>query len=98
MSDPITATHQYLLTNYGPLLTLKHLAEVLHSTPSGLRMAMHRKREPFTCALAGTRRRVGRRIFFEARRVAALIDQDKDDAEAGDNDLPGGRGMAHRNN
>ncbi|MEL0585498.1 MAG: hypothetical protein AAES65_11560 [Candidatus Thiodiazotropha sp. (ex. Lucinoma kazani)] len=58
MSDHITTTHQYLLINYGPLLTLKHLAEVLHSTPSGLRMAMHRKREPFTCALAGTRRRV----------------------------------------
>ena len=82
MSDPITATHQYLLTNYGPLLTLKHLAEVLHSTPSGLRMAMHRKREPFTCALAGTRRRVGRRIFFEAKRLAELIDQDKDDVSS----------------
>ena len=78
MSDHITATPQYLLTTKGPLLTLKHLAEVLHSTPSGLRMAMHRKREPFTCALAGTRRRVGRRIFFEARRLAELIDQDKD--------------------
>lgn len=98
MSDSITATHQYLLTNYGPLLTLKHLAEVLHSTPSGLRMAMHRKREPFTCALAGTRRRVGRRIFFEARRVAELIDQDKDGAKTGNNDLPREGLMAHRNN
>jgi len=29
MSDRITATHQYLLTNYGPLLTLKHLAELI---------------------------------------------------------------------
>lgn len=75
MGDSITATHRYLLSNYGPLLTLKQLAEVLHSTPSGLRMAMHRKREPFTCALAGARRRVGRRLFFEARRVAELIDQ-----------------------
>lgn len=81
MGDPITATHQYLLRNYGPLLTLKHLAEVLHSTPSGLRMAMHRKREPFTCALAGTQRRVGRRIFFEARRVAELIDQNQGEVE-----------------
>ena len=78
MHNRITATHHYLLTTYGPLLTLKHLASVLHSTPSGLRMAMHRKREPFTCALAGTRRRVGRRIFFEASQVAALIDQDKE--------------------
>lgn len=87
MGDPITATHQYLLSNYGPLLTLKHLAEVLHSTPGGLRMAMHRKREPFSCALAGTQRRVGRRIFFEARRVAELIDRNQGDVEVW-NDTP----------
>ena len=84
MSDGISATHQYLLTHFGPLLTLKHLAEVLHSTPNGLRMAMSRKREPFTVALAGTRRQVGRRLFFEARRVAEIIDQDRDElAECG---------------
>ena len=82
MSDSISATHQYLLAHFGPLLTLKHLAEVLHSTPNGLRMAMSRKREPFTVALAGTRRRVGRRIFFEARRVAEIIDQDRDELAA----------------
>ncbi len=93
MSDSITATHQYLLTNYGPLLTLKHLAEVLHSTPSGLRMAMHRKREPFTCALAATRRRVGRRIFFEAQRVAELIDLDNDGAQARRSELNEEQGM-----
>ena len=78
MSDTISSTHQYLLQHYGPLLTLKHLAEVLHSTPNGLRMAMSRQREPFTAALAETKRRVGRRIYFEARRVAELIDQDQE--------------------
>lgn len=96
VSDPITATHQYLLTNFGPLLTLKHLAEVLHSTPSGLRMAMYRKRDPFSCELAGTHRRVGRRIFFEARKVAKIIDQDKGGAEAGNIDLSRVRGMPHQ--
>jgi len=75
MSDAISATHEYLLKHYGPLLTLKHLAEVMHSTPSGLRMAMSRRKEPFTRTLAQTRRRVGRRIFFEASQVAELIDQ-----------------------
>jgi len=78
MSDAITATHQYLLAHFGPLMTLKHLAEVMHSTPNGLRMAMHRKREPFTAALAGTRRRMGRRLYFEARLVAEIIDQDRE--------------------
>ena len=75
MSDAISATHDYLLKQYGPLLTLKHLAEVMHSTPSGLCMAMSRKKEPFASALAQARRRVGRRLFFEASQVAELIDQ-----------------------
>ena len=82
VGDRITATHQYLLTHYGPLLTLKHLAEVFHSTPSGLRMAMYRKREPVARALAQTRRQVGRRMFFEARRVAELIDRSQGEIEA----------------
>ena len=76
MSQSISDTHQYLLSQFGPLLTLKHLAEVLHSTPNGLRMAMSRQKEPFTIALVGARRQVGRRFFFEARRIAAIIDQD----------------------
>ena len=83
MSDSVSATHQHLLTHFGPLLILSHLAEVLHSTPNGLRMAMTRKTEPFTAALAGTRRRVGRRLYFEARRVAAVIDQDREASAEG---------------
>ncbi len=78
MSEPISATYQYLLTRYGPMLTLKHLAEVMHSTPNGLRMAMSRKMQPFTVTLAASRRRFGRRVYFEARRVAEIIDQDMD--------------------
>ncbi len=76
MTDPIVATHQYLLTHYGPLLTLNHLAEVMHSTPGALRMAISRKRQPLTVALAATKRRIGRRVYFEARQVAEIIVQD----------------------
>jgi len=78
VSESITATHQYLLKHYGPLLTLKHLAEVMHSTPSGLRMAMTRKNQPLTAALAVSRRRLGRKVYFEASRVAEIIDQNLD--------------------
>ena len=78
VSDPISATYQYLLTQYGPLLTLKHVAEVLHGTPNGLRMAMNRNKHPFTRLLAGSRRRFGRRVFFEARQVARLIDDERE--------------------
>ena len=71
MSMSISSTYEYLLTHYGPLLTLKHLAEVMHSTPNGVRMSIARKQQP----LAGARRRLGRRVYFEARLVAETIDQ-----------------------
>lgn len=76
MTESHSDTYHYLLTHYGPLLTLEHLAEVLHSTPDALRMAISRQRQPLTEALAQSRRQVGRRLFFEARRVAEIIDQD----------------------
>ncbi len=67
-------TYRYLLSHYGPLLTLKHLAEVLHSTPNGVRMTLARRREPLSVALSQSRRRLGRRVYFDAARVAKAID------------------------
>lgn len=68
------STDEYLLSHFGPLLTLKHLAEVLHTTPTGLRMTLARRRQPMAIGLAGARRRLGRRLYFDARRTAELID------------------------
>lgn len=75
MNQPISATHEYLLTHYGPLLTIKHLAEVMHTSPNGVRMAISRKRQPLAVALSNARRQLGRRVYFEARLVAGVIDQ-----------------------
>lgn len=75
MKNPYIITYEYLLTHYGPLLTLKHLAEVMHSTPNAIRMAMARKRQPAAVALAEARCRLGRRVYFEARLIADVIDQ-----------------------
>ena len=74
MSELASVTHQYLLTQYGPLLTMRHLAEVMHTTPNGLRMAITRKRLPFAVALATARRQFGRRVYFDAHLVAELIE------------------------
>jgi len=89
LNQPISGTYDYLLKHYGPLLTLKHLAEVMHSTPNGLRMAIVRHRQPLAIALAGAKHQVGRRLFFEARLVAIAIDtgltnQDTPDADTKD--------------
>lgn len=82
MDEMISFTHQYLLKHYGPLLTLKHIAEVMHTTPNGIRMAISRQRQPFSASLARAQRRLGRRVYFEARRVAQIIDQDPEDTQA----------------
>lgn len=74
MSQHISATHRFLLANYGPLLTLQHVAKIMHSTPNGVRMAIARQQQPFAMALAGAQRKLGRRVYFEARRVADVID------------------------
>lgn len=74
MAQTTSPIHAYLLAQYGPLLTLEHLAAILHSSPNGLRMALARRRHPLAVALAGARRRLGRRVMFEAGRVAHAID------------------------
>lgn len=75
MVSPHTETYQYLLMHYGPLLTLKHLAEVMHSSPNGVRMAITRRQQPMAVGLAFAKRRIGRRVFFDARLVADIIDE-----------------------
>ncbi len=83
VTDSNTSTYEYLLANYGPLLTLQHVAEVMHTTPAGLRVSLSRRRQPMAVQLAATRRRLGRRMYFEARRVADLIDGCADAARDG---------------
>jgi hypothetical protein len=55
---------------------LKHPAEVLHSTPNGVRTTLVRRREPLSVALSLPRRRLGRRVYFDAPGVARTIDVD----------------------
>ena len=74
MPPLISVTYQYLLDHYGPLLTMKHLAEVLHTSYGGLRMDIVRGNHPLAVGLASAQRRVGRRIYFDSGQVAALLD------------------------
>lgn len=75
VNQSISATHEYLLEHYGPLMTLRHLAEVMHTSPNGLRMAIARRQSPLSVALANGKRQMGRRVFFEASLVANVIDR-----------------------
>lgn len=95
MSDPTTTTYEYLLARYGPLLTLKHVAEIMHTTPAGVRMAIARRRQPFAMALSAARRRLGRRVYFEARRVANVIDQDESSVDGSHEETVPTKAMAN---
>jgi len=82
VKDADSSTHAYLLASYGPLLTRQNLADLMPASPNGLCVAIARQRHPRSIARARARRRVGRRIDFEARRVANAIDAEQHTSEA----------------
>ncbi len=73
-----TETYEYLLEQYGPLLTIKHVAELMHTTPRVICRAINRNRQSFAVGLVSAKRKLGRRVYFEARRVADVIDEDRE--------------------
>jgi hypothetical protein len=68
-------TEQRLIEKYGsPLLTTDQLAEILQRSPSGLRFSLQTDKSDFGDQLRAARRRLGRRLYFRAAAVAAIID------------------------
>lgn len=58
---------------YGPLLTHKQLAQLLGRSAGGLRYSLSNPRDGKTQALKACARRIGRRVYFPAADVAAII-------------------------
>ncbi len=75
-TSPISPTYDYLIKRYGPLMTLAHVTEVLHGSPTSIRMIIARRHGPLAIELGNARRKFGRRVFFDTRRVAEVIDQE----------------------
>jgi hypothetical protein len=75
VSESSPPTHQYLLSNDSPLLTLRHLGEVLHSTPNSVRMSLAGCQEPLGFTSSAGWRRLGRCVCFDAARAAKASDQ-----------------------
>jgi len=70
-----TTTEQKLVDRYGLLLTVTHLADVLHLNETGLRMTL-RGNSDFAKRMKPVRQRIGRRYYFKAVDVAKLLDGD----------------------
>jgi hypothetical protein len=67
------STEDLLVNQYGPLLSLPQLAELLKRSPDGLRIAL-RGQSDFATQWNQARRKIGRRVYFRAPDVARLID------------------------
>jgi len=61
-----------LLSSYGPLLTVKQLATVLHRSPAGLAYTLSHGGE-LADKLNGVKIKIGRRSYFSASGLAEVL-------------------------
>ena len=61
-----------LVSLYGPLLSLVQLANVLHRSPDGLRIALSGT-QPYAERINLARVKVGRRVYFRTASIAAYL-------------------------
>jgi hypothetical protein len=59
---------------YGPLLSLPQLAELLHRSPDGLRVAL-RTSQPYALQIRQARVKIGRRVYFRTADIASYLSQ-----------------------
>lgn len=74
MTDNHTRIEKQLIDLYGPLLTKKQLAELLHRSEKGLDYTLsHPADSVFAASLHAMKLRLGRLIYFRASDVAGLL-------------------------
>ena len=66
------AIEDSLVSLYGPLLSLAQLANVLHRSPDGLRIALSGT-QPYAERINRARVKVGRRVYFRTASIAAYL-------------------------
>jgi len=62
-----------LLEKYGPFLSIEQLADVLDRSPKGLRITLQRANSEVTKQFKPARKKLGRRVYFNAVRVAEIM-------------------------
>lgn len=66
------AMQHSLQERYGPLLSMSHLAELLHRSPDGLRIAL-RATDGYAARINGAKIKIGRRVYFRTQDIADLL-------------------------
>jgi hypothetical protein len=70
-----TTTENFLLQKYGPLMSLCQLADLLSRSVNGLRLSLANDGE-MSKKFNPARKKIGRRVYFKAALVAAVLDAD----------------------
>ncbi|MCQ2991006.1 plasmid-related protein [Pseudomonas tremae] len=65
-------TEQYLLHQFGPLMTLPDLAKLLGRSTDGVRVSLYADSE-ISRALRSTMIKIGRRIYFRTSQVNTVL-------------------------
>jgi|GEM_PF-1577464 len=68
--DVNISSYQWLLSKFGPLLTLEQTAKFLHKTPNAVRKSSNAPKNP----LKKIKRKIGRKTYFSASDLADLAD------------------------
>ena len=71
-SEPVVKMERELIRRFGPLLTVTHLAELLHRSEQGLRWSLNQSGE-FAERINTTRTRIGRRNYYRASDLATVL-------------------------
>lgn len=66
-------TEEVLVHRFGPLMTLAQVAAILDRSPDGLRITI-RTSNLLGQQLLAARVKIGRRVHFRAKAIAALVD------------------------
>lgn len=75
---------EVLTKQYGPFMTLKQLAAVLHRAPNGLRVSLYADSEWARNVKAARVRQMGcRHVIFDTVRIARVLGDSGGDIETG---------------
>ena len=71
-----SATENYLLEKFGPLISLVQLAGLLDRSADGLRLSLSQDGE-LSRKFNPARKKIGRRVYFRSSLVAQALDSDE---------------------
>jgi hypothetical protein len=67
------STEEYLLSRFGPLMSLANIAELLNRSADGVRVSLYSDTD-LSRKLKPTMLRIGRRVYFRTHQVKDVLE------------------------